>query len=311
VGVNFIDITPLARSAKRELAEMIRKDNLHCVNMMLEPVNIKMNLYTRWGKRVIDFLVALIALLVTLPINLMIALITLFDVGSPILFHQARMGKDGVLFKLTKFRNMTNEQDANGEMLPPSQRVTRWGKFVRKTSLDELLNFWCILNGSMSLIGPRPLRPVYWDRFNNRHKMRYALRPGLECPSLTIKGRPMNWQERFDNDIWYVENCSLLVDVKLAVRLVQMVFNRKSSALRSEVGYGSFMGYCSEGNVIVGMKVPSEYVRAYCTKHGYASLEDAIEGRHRTRQELTDRATEEAHFNGNLEAQQPNLVATQ
>jgi len=280
-SLTVTDITPLAKSAKLELAEMIREDNLDRANRMVESVNQRDSIYTRRGKRIIDILVALIALLITLPINLAIAAITFFDVGRPILYKQTRVGKNGVPFKLIKFRNMTNETDANGELIPPSERVTKWGRFVRKTSLDELLNFWYIFNGTMSLIGPRPLQPVYLDRFNDRHKMRCAILPGLECPNLTIKGRPMNWQERLDNDIWYVENCSFLVDVKLALRLIQMVFSPKTSTVRGSVGYGTFMGYDSKGNIINSKQVPDEYVNVYCMKHGYASPEEAIDNRHR------------------------------
>lgn len=273
------DITNLSLADKAEIADYIKNSNLPTVNAMVQEVNVRDSFYTRYGKRALDIFFSLIALIITFPVNLIIAVITVFDVGFPIIFKQYRTGKDGKRFVIYKFRNMTNETDANGELLPPSQRVTKWGKFVRRTSLDELLNFVSVFNGSMSIIGPRPLLDYYTERLNNRHKMMYAVRPGLECPSINKVDHPLSWQERLDNYVWYVENCSLFVDIKLVFRMVELVLDKKSTAQRAQAGHGGFLGYDREGHVIYTKSVPDEFVDMFLKKHGFATLEDAISAR--------------------------------
>ena len=145
---------------------------------------------------------------------------------------------------------MKNTLDERGELLPPSKRVTKFGKFVRKTSLDELLNFWSILKGDMSLIGPRPLVPEYKHRFNKRHYQRLSVRPGLECPPRKKLDHIWTWQEQFENDIWYVEHVSFLTDCKMAINLVRFTFDRKSAKARANVKRGTFCGYDYDGNAI-------------------------------------------------------------
>ena len=244
------DITALSLSQKAEIAEYIKRDNLAIVNEKVQKVNVRDSSYTRYGKRVFDILIAVLGFTVSLPFNLVIAIVTFFDVGRPIIFKQQRTGKNGKKFTIYKFRNMTNDVDANGELLPPEQRVTKWGRFVRKTSLDELLNFIPVLNGSMSIIGPRPLLDYYAERLHDRHKAMYAVRPGLECPTLHKVDHALSWQERLDNYVWYVENCSFWLDVKLCFRVVQIA-------------------------------VPDQYVEEFCRNHGYGDLQDAIEARDR------------------------------
>ena len=139
---------------------------------------------------------------------------------------------NGKTFTLVKFRNMTNATDENGNLLPANQRVTKMGEFVRKTSLDELMNFWSVFKGDMSLIGPRPLATNYTSRFSERHKRRDAVRPGLECPFLTPSDHKRTWTEQFENDIYYVENLSFKLDVRMVIALFKAVFDRKSSSMR-------------------------------------------------------------------------------
>ncbi len=273
------DITGLSLSDKSEIAEYIKRDNLEIVNSKITQANVKDSFYTRYVKRVLDIIISLIALIVVAPINIVIAVVTFFDVGSPIIFKQKRTGKDEKKFTIYKFRNMTNDVDANGELLPPSQRVTKWGKFVRKTSLDELLNFVSILNGSMSIIGPRPLLDYYADRLNDRHKALYKVRPGLECPTLKKVDHALSWQERLDNYVWYAENCSFIVDVKLCFRVVQLALDRKETARRSKAGNGGMLGYDEDGNIIYTKLVPDKYVEEYCKNHGFANLQEALEAR--------------------------------
>ncbi len=273
------DITRLSVSAKAEIAEYIKQDTLDAVNRRVTPAMIRDSFYTRHGKRMLDFIVALALFLLCVPFNLVIAIVTFFDVGRPILFRQSRIGMGEQPFVIYKFRNMTNATDANGELLPPRERVTKWGRFVRKTSLDELLNFVSILKGDMSLIGPRPLMDYYCDRLHVRHRAIYAVRPGLECPPLHPMGHTMNWQERLDNYVWYAENCSLWVDLRLAVRVVQSALDRKSTAARSGAEHGGLMGYDLQGNVIYTKQVPDSYVEQYLRAHGFRSLEEAISAR--------------------------------
>lgn len=273
------DISELSLSEKSEIAEYIKRDTLAIVNSKVQKVKVKDSFYTRYGKRGLDFLVGLVGFIVSLPFNLIIASVTFFDVGRPIIFKQQRIGKDEKKFTIYKFRNMTNATDANGELLPPDQRVTKWGKFVRKTSLDELLNFVSVLNGSMSIIGPRPLLDYYVDRLNDRHKAIYAIRPGLECPTLHKVDHALSWQERLDNYVWYTENCSFLVDIRLCFRILEVAFDRKETARRSKAGHGGLMGYDFDGNIIYTKFVPDKYVEEFCQNHGYKDLQEAIEAR--------------------------------
>lgn len=273
------DITKLSLSDKIEIAGYIKRDNLKIVNEKVAKVTVRDSFYTRYGKRALDIAIALIALILTSPINLIIAVVTFFDVGSPIIFKQQRTGRNEEKFTIYKFRNMTNETDAKGELLPPAQRVTKWGKFVRKTSLDELLNFVSVLNGSMSIIGPRPLLDYYAERMHERHKMMYAVRPGLECPTISRVDHTLSWQERLDNYVWYVEHCSLWVDIRLCFRIVQIAFDRKATAVRSKASNGGLLGYDIDGNVIYTKSVPECYVEEFCRNHGFESLEEAIAAR--------------------------------
>lgn len=243
-----------------ELARILAEERLPHVNEIVEEVHPADNLYARYGKRVIDIAVSGAALVVTAPLNLVFGICTYFDVGRPIFFVQKRVGKNGELFKLVKFRNMTNEKGPNGELLPASERVTNFGKFMRKSSMDELLNFWSIFKGDMSVIGPRPLPKVYLPRYNKRHMMRHAIRPGLECPPRQLD-HYWTWQEQLENDVWYVENVSFKTDVMMFIQLVRYALDRKSSKARSEGDdRGSFFGYDWDGKAITEHEIPQEYI---------------------------------------------------
>lgn len=198
---------------------------------------------------------------------------TLKDVGRPILFEQKRVGKDGREFTLIKFRNMTNERDERGELLPPSQRVTKFGKLMRKTSLDELLNFWSVFKGDMSLIGPRPLVPEYTSRYSKRHKMRLAVRPGLECPPRELSDHAWTWQEQFENDIWYVEHVSFATDCRMFLNLVRFALDRKNSSVRAAANRGPFTGYDEAGNAISLNQLDQAYIDAYLAERGQLGKE--------------------------------------
>lgn len=205
-------------------------------------LKIKKSFYVTFVKRVIDILMVFPLLILTLPINTLIAVITFFDVGNPIIFIQERPGLGEEPFTIVKFRNMTNAKDENGNLLPPAERITKFGKFVRKTSLDELLQLWLIFVGKMSIIGPRPLLMEYLPRYNKQQHMRHAVRPGLECPMVYSDEEAITWEKRFENDIWYVENVSFKTDCKMFFRLILLVFDKKRAGVRGVTVDTAFMG---------------------------------------------------------------------
>jgi lipopolysaccharide/colanic/teichoic acid biosynthesis glycosyltransferase len=250
----------LTKAQRWAIADKLAQERLPGLNATLADVIPSDTFYARYGKRVLDVCISGCALLVCIPINLIVGIATFFDVGRPIFFRQQRVGRNGELFTIIKFRNMRNTTDEKGELLPPEQRVTKFGKFVRKTSIDELLNFWSILKGDMSILGPRPLVPEYTHRYNKRHRMRLAVRPGLECPPRKLDGHVWTWQEQLDNDVWYVENLSFRTDCMMFWNLVKFTFDRKSAAARAVAKRGTFMGYDENGIAINLDGVPQEYV---------------------------------------------------
>lgn len=196
-------------------------------------LHIKETFYSKYVKRLLDILISLAAVIVTFPINIVIGIATYFSLGRPIFFVHERPGLGEKPFKVVKFRNMTNEMDSAGRLLPPAKRVTVLGNFFRRTSLDELLEFWLILTGKMSIIGPRPLLMSYLPRYNARQHLRHAVKPGLECPLPEYAGE-ISWETRLENDVWYVENISFKTDCIMFCRLIKLVFNRRRSTLRGE-----------------------------------------------------------------------------
>ncbi|MDR3886354.1 sugar transferase [Senegalimassilia sp.] len=247
----------------RQIEHIGRKlaaDRRKTVDSIQNDVYPATGLYARYGKRCLDIGLSAIALVVTFPVNLVIAVVTLVDLGRPLFFRQVRVGKDAERFTIVKFRNMTEERNEKGDLLPPEQRVTKWGKFVRRASLDELLNFWSIFKGDMSIIGPRPLPEVYLQRFSKRHMHRLDVRPGLECPPRHLGSSVWTWDEQLENDIWYVEHLSFKTDVIMAVNLVRFALDRKSAAARAVAKRGSFMGYDLNGKAINDADIPAEYI---------------------------------------------------
>ncbi len=245
---------------KRWIADYVKEHNLKTVNTMDEPVIPSNNFYAKYGKRFLDFNLAIVACAVTLPVNIVLGICTLIDLGTPLFFLQKRVGKNCELFTIVKFRNMKEGVDKNGFWLPIEERVTKFGAFVRRTSLDELLNFYSILKGDMSFIGPRPLPEIYLDRYSERHKMRHAIRPGLECPDVKRKGYSIGWDEKLNNDIWYVENVSFLLDCKQILLLFKMVFDKKTRKQHAETGVGDFIGYDDNGKAFGAHVVPQKYI---------------------------------------------------
>lgn len=175
---------------------------------------VRKTIYTIFIKRLLDILLSGIAILILSPLFIVISILELIFHGSPILYSQERPGLHGKVFKVYKFRSMTNEKDGNGELLPSEQRLTSFGRFIRRFSLDELPELFCIFTGKMSIIGPRPLLVRYLPLYTPRHMMRHEVRPGFACvPLKPIK--TWSWNDQFENDIWYIENCSFLNDARM------------------------------------------------------------------------------------------------
>ena len=243
----------LISNEEEYVAQLLREKYLEHTNKISAPVHPKDTFYTRHGKRCLDIAISFPAFTILLPLNVLFGICTYIDVGRPIFYKQTRVGKNGKRFTMIKFRNMNNNTDKDGKLLPPSQRVTKFGKFMRKCSFDELLNFWSVLKGDMSIIGPRPQTVFLYERLSDRHKMRTAVRPGLECPRVIELDYvdTCRYQRTFENDIWYVENVSLLQDVRLVFLLVKMVFamgKRGEQATGEGVSY--FVGYDADGHAM-------------------------------------------------------------
>ena len=216
----------LVSDEEDRLVSFLRERNFDRANATAEVVVPRQNLYSRYGKRVLDVSIAAVVLLVTLPFNVVFGLLTLRDVGRPVFYKQERTGRDGKPFVMVKFRNMSDKRDSEGNLLPASERVTKFGRFMRKYSLDELLNFWSVLKGDMSIIGPRPYPTFFTERMTDRHKMRHAVRPGIECPKMISLPNEAErlYNIKLENDIWYVENISFGNDLRMVGKLFSMVF---------------------------------------------------------------------------------------
>jgi undecaprenyl phosphate N,N'-diacetylbacillosamine 1-phosphate transferase len=190
-------------------------------------VNSKDGIYKIFIKRPMDFLLSLIAIIVLSPVFLIVAILVRVKLGSPVLFKQERPGLNEKIFMMYKFRTMTDERDEKGNLLPDSIRLTRFGKFLRSTSLDELPELINILKGDMSIIGPRPLLVQYLPLYNEHQKRRHEVRPGLSGLAQVSGRNAISWEEKFDLDVEYVENVSFLGDWKIIFQTIKKVFVRE------------------------------------------------------------------------------------
>ena len=180
-------------------------------------------MYRHVIKRALDFLLSLIAIIILSPVYLVLAILVRTRLGSPVLFKQERPGKDEKIFTLCKFRTMTDARDDAGNLLPDSVRLTSFGKFLRSTSLDELPEFFNILKGDMSLIGPRPLLVSYLPYYSEKEKIRHAVRPGLTGLAQVSGRNFIDWDNRLKKDIEYVEHLNFMMDVKVIILTVKTV----------------------------------------------------------------------------------------
>jgi len=198
--------------------------------------------YRKFGKRFFDLVLVIPGLILISPMLLLVAIVAKFKIGSPVLFQQERPGIHGKIFKMVKFRSMRNDRDANGELLPDEVRLVPFGKLLRATSLDEFPELWNVITGEMSLVGPRPLLAKYLDRYNPTQARRHEVRPGITGWA-QINGRnAITWEEKFDYDVWYVDNLSFFLDVKILALTVLKVFKRSGTSAEGHATMPEFLG---------------------------------------------------------------------
>lgn len=203
-------------------------------------------MYQKIIKRLLDIIISLVALIILSPVFLIVAILVRSKLGSPIIFHQQRPGYHEKVFGLCKFRTMTDERDENGELLPDEQRLTKFGKMLRSTSLDELPELWNILKGDMSLIGPRPLLVKYLPLYNDFQKQRHNVKPGLTGWAQVNGRNAISWEQRFEYDVYYVQHISFAMDVKVFLQTIKVVFKRDGINSATDATMEAFQGTKNE-----------------------------------------------------------------
>ncbi|MBD5509427.1 MAG: sugar transferase [Lachnospiraceae bacterium] len=203
-------------------------------------------MYKRYMKRCLDFILSLCGIIVLSPVLVILAVLVRVKLGSPILFHQERPGKNEKVFKLYKFRSMTDEKDAQGNLLPDEERLPRFGRILRSTSLDELPELFNILMGDMSLIGPRPLLVRYLPYYTEEERHRHDVRPGLTGLAQVNGRNALGWEDRFRYDLYYVEHLNLLLDIKIIGMTVGKVLKRSGTLSGADQTVADFDVYRRE-----------------------------------------------------------------
>lgn len=204
-------------------------------------------MYKHFFKRLIDFILSLIALIVLSPILLIVALLVRTKLGSPVIFKQERPGLNEKIFTLYKFRTMTDAKDEQGNLLPDKIRLTKFGKLLRSTSLDELPELFNILKGDMAIVGPRPLLVRYLPLYNEHQKHRHDVRPGFTGWAQCNGRNAISWEEKFDLDVYYTKHVSLLLDIKIILKTVKVVLFREGISSETSVTMEEFRGSSNEG----------------------------------------------------------------
>lgn len=189
--------------------------------------------YERFIKRPLDCFLATFALIVLAPVLCVIALLVRINLGSPVLFTQDRPGKDEKIFKLYKFRSMTNQRDENGNLLLDGARLTKFGRILRSTSLDELPELLNIIKGDMAVVGPRPLLVKYLPYYTERERIRHSVLPGLTGYAQTHGRNIISWEKKFDLDVWYVENLTFSLDFRIVVDTIKVVLSHNDMELNA------------------------------------------------------------------------------
>ncbi|MCR5604787.1 MAG: sugar transferase [Lachnospiraceae bacterium] len=184
-------------------------------------------LYRKYIKRIFDIILSAVAIILLSPVYLVLYILVRTKLGSPVLFHQDRPGKDGRIFHMYKFRSMTDERDESGELLPDEVRLTSFGRKLRATSLDELPELFCILKGDMSIVGPRPLLVQYLPLYSERQSHRHDVRPGLTGWAQVNGRNTLTWPQKFEYDVEYTEKMSFIMDIKILFMTVANVLKRE------------------------------------------------------------------------------------
>lgn len=199
-------------------------------------------MYKSYIKTFLDFMLALIGLIILLPLFMIISVLIIFKLNTPVFFKQSRPGLNGETFEIYKFRTMSNECDENGAPLSDEERLTKFGSFLRSTSLDELPGLWNVLNGTMSLIGPRPLLIEYLPLYSDRQARRHEVKPGITGWAQVNGRNAIEWKEKFELDVWYVENLTFFLDIKILYLTLKKVIRRDGISHNNHVTMKKFKG---------------------------------------------------------------------
>ena len=209
-------------------------------------IKYKDSFYKKYGKRYFDFILTVLAIILLLPVLVIIIFLVRSRMGSPVLFCQQRPGLKGKPIMIHKFRTMTNEMDANGVLFPDSKRLTSFGKFLRSTSLDELPEIINVLKGNMSIVGPRPLLTQYLDRYTSEQARRHEVKPGITGWAQVNGRNAISWEEKFKLDVWYVDNYSFALDLKIIALTILKVLKREGINQSGHATAEEFMGTKNE-----------------------------------------------------------------
>ena len=201
-------------------------------------------MYKNFFKRILDFTLSLIGFIVISPVfGVLWLMLAVANKGAGAFFTQERPGKDEKIFRVIKFKTMTDERDSEGNLLPDAERLTKMGKFVRSTSLDEIPQLLNVIKGDMSLIGPRPLRTYYLPLYTSEQARRHDVRPGITGWAQVNGRNAISWTQKFEYDVWYVENACLLLDIRILFMTIQKVFKREGISKEGQVTTEAFNGH--------------------------------------------------------------------
>ena len=204
-------------------------------------------MYRKYIKRLLDFILSLFAIIILSPVLLIVALLVRIKLGSPVIFKQKRPGLNEKIFTLYKFRTMTDAKDEQGNLLPDEIRLTKFGKLLRSTSLDELPELFNTLKGDMSIVGPRPLLVRYLPLYNEHQKHRHDVRPGFTGYAQCNGRNAISWEEKFDLDVYYTKNLTLFMDIKIIIKTVKVVLFSEGISSETSVTMEEFRGSSTEG----------------------------------------------------------------
>lgn len=202
----------------------------------------KRSFYDKYVKRSIDFVLSLIAIIILSPVLAIVALLVRIKLGGPVLFKQKRPGLNEQVFTMYKFRTMTDERDSEGELLPDEVRLTKFGKTLRSTSLDELPELFNILKGDMAIVGPRPLLVQYLPLYNDRQKKRHCVKPGITGYAQVNGRNSITWEEKFEYDVYYVYNITIALDINVFFKTIEIVLKRDGINSDSDATMKDFKG---------------------------------------------------------------------